>query len=69
VKAARIRTLKQEKIYYTFLGIQEKEYLPLKYLKKYQKNIGQNEFLCRSFDSLKVLNTPWGSSVLLLIIQ
>lgn len=33
--------------------------------KKDQEKSGQNGFLCCSFDLQKVLNTPWGNSMLL----
>lgn len=46
------------------LHIEEKEYTNKMFLKD-QDRSGQNGFLCCSFDLQKVLNTPWGNSMLL----
>ncbi|KAL4144126.1 hypothetical protein QTP88_006354 [Uroleucon formosanum] len=46
------------------LHIEEKEYTNKMFMKD-QDRSGQNRFLCCSFDLQKVLNTPWGNSMLL----
>lgn len=63
VKNTKVRTLKHKKIHYT-QHIEEKIFTTEGF-KKDQEKSGQNGFLCCSFDLQKVLNTPWGSSMLL----